>query len=354
MGSLRVAVLATVGRALDALPPGVQVRLSGRPPIEVDGQTLDPGAQLLLSLRERVGPPPAETLPIGEYRASTREEAAAARGRPAPVAAVRDMEVDGASGTLRARQYAPAEAGDPAPLLVYFHGGGGVTGGLDTHDGACHALCHHAGVHVLAVDYRLAPEVPFPAGTDDGVASFGWAAEHAAALGADARRIAVGGDSAGAAIAAAVAQAGARGEVAAPAAQLLIYPWIDLSRRRRSHELFGEGFFLTNATLDWYAGQLLGPDGDASDPRCSPLLAPDLSGLAPAIVVSAGFDPLRDEAEEYAHAMRAAGVPVVLRRFASLFHGFANAGGVNRASRVALVEVAGMLRAALALRSRPS
>ena len=345
--------MATASRALDRLPAAAQVRLSGRPPIRLDGQTLDPAAQLLLALRERLGPPPAETLPVDEERAATREEAAIARGRSA-VAAVRDLEVEGAAGPRAARHYTPDEAGGPAPLLVYFHGGGGVTGDLDTHDGPCRALCHHAGAHVLAVDYRLAPEAPFPAGADDGLASFSWAAEHAAALGADAGRVAVGGDSAGAGIAAAVAQSAARGELPAPAAQLLIYPWLDLSRRRRSHELFGDGFFLTNATLDWYAGHLLGPGGDATDPRCSPLLARDLSGLAPAVVVSAGFDPLRDEAEEYAHAMRAAGVRVVLRRFDSLFHGFANAGGVHRASERALIEVAGMLRATLALPCPPS
>jgi acetyl esterase len=350
VGSLRIAALGRVSRALDLLPPALQVRLSGRPPIRIDGQTLDPGAQLLLALRERLGPPPAETLPVDEVRALTREETAIARGRLAPVAAVHDLEVAGGGGPLPARHYAPPDARDPAPLLVYFHGGGGVTGELDTHDAPCHTLCHHAGVHVLAVAYRLAPEAPFPGGADDGLAAFAWAVEHAAALGADAERVAVGGDSAGGNIAAVVAQAGARGELPAPALQLLIYPWMDLSRRRPSYELFGEGFFLTSATLDWYAGHLLGADGDSTDPRCSPMLSPDLSGLAPAIVVSAGFDPLRDEDEEYAQSMRAAGVPVVLRRFESLFHGFVNTGGVHRASRAALIEIAGMLRAGLTLR----
>jgi acetyl esterase len=148
--------------------------------------------------------------------------------------------------------------------------------------------------------------------------------------------------------------AAARGAAPVPALQLLIYPVTDLSRKRRSYELFGEGLFLTSAVMDWYAGHLLGRDGDASDPRCSPLLAGDLSGLAPAIVISAGFDPLRDEVEEYALGMRAAGVPVVLRRFDSLVHGFVNAGGVSRASRAALIEIAGMLRAGLALEAARS
>jgi acetyl esterase len=354
MRSLRVSATSAASRALDALPPGVQVRLSGRPPIEIDGQTLDPGVQLILALRERVGPPAAETLPVEEARAFAREEAAAARGRVAPVAGVRDIEVPGAGGSLPARHYVPSRVDGGAPLLVYFHGGGGVIGDIDTHDAPCRTLCHHAGVHVLSVAYRLAPEAPFPRGADDGHAAFGWAVDHAGSLGADGRRVAVGGDSAGGNIAAVVAQAAARGELAAPALQLLIYPVMDLSRKRRSYELFGRGFFLTSATMDWYAGHLLGPDGDPTDPRCSPLLAEDLSGLAPAIVVSTGFDPLRDEGEEYAHAMLAAGVPVVLRRFESLVHGFVNAGGVSRASRAALIEVAGMLRAGLALPCPPS
>jgi acetyl esterase len=349
---LPIRILAGVARALDKLPPRAQVRLSGRPPIEVDGQTLDPGAQLILAMRERAVPPQAEMPPVDEQRAATRAEAIAARGALAPVARTRDIDVPGAAGPLRARHFVPYATGNGAtgaPLFVYFHGGGGVTGDLDTHEGPCRILCRHAGVHVLAVDYRLAPEAPFPAGADDALAAFAWAAEHASTFNADPGRVIVAGDSAGGTLAAVVAQAAARGELPAPALQLLVYPWLDLSRRRRSYELFGDGFFLTIQMLDWYRGHLLGRDGDASDPRCSPLLAEDLAGVAPAIVVTAGFDPLRDEGEEYAQALRAAGVPVALRRFESLYHGFVNAGGVNRASRVALIEIAGMVRAGLAL-----
>jgi acetyl esterase len=339
--------MAALSRALGALPPRVQVRLSGRPPIEVDGQTLDPGLQLMLAARERLIPPARELPPVGEHREASRLDAATARGRLDQVAAVRELRVRGAAGEIPARHYLPAAGA--APLLVYFHGGGGVSGDLDTHDAPCRTLCSHAGVHVLAVDYRLAPEAPFPGGVDDGLAAWASAVENAAGLGADPERVAVGGDSAGGNIAAVVSQAAGRGDVPAPALQLLIYPWLDLTRKRRSYELFGEGFFLTTEMLDWYAGHLLGGDGDAADPRCSPLLADDLTGLAPAIVVSAGFDPLRDEAEDYARALRAAEVPVVLRRFESLIHGFANAGGVNKGSRAALIETAGMVRAGLAL-----
>lgn len=348
---LSIRILAGVERALDKLPPRAQVRLSRRPPIEVDGQTLDPGAQLVLALRQRTVPPTGMP-PVDVQRAAARTEAIAGRGRLAPVGARRDLRVAGAGQELKARHYAPATGAEGAPLLVYFHGGGGVTGDLDSHEGPCRTLCHHAGVHVLAVDYRLAPESPFPAGSADALAAFAWAVEHAAALGAGPERTIVGGDSAGGTLAAVVAQAGARGELPAPALQLLIYPWLDLTTRRRSYDLFGDGFFLTSEMLDWYRDHLLGGDGDPSDPRCSPAVAGDLTGLAPAIVVTAGFDPLRDEGEDYARAMRAAGVPVVLRRFESLYHGFLNAAGVNRAARAAIVEVAGMLRAGLALAGR--
>jgi acetyl esterase len=337
-------------RTLDVLPPRLQVALSGRPPVVVDDQRLDPGVQLVLALRERLGAPRTETLPVEQARALTREDAAAARGRLDPVASARDLEVAGAEGPLRARHYAPREAG--APLLLYVHGGGWVVGDLDTHEAPCRALCRHAGVHVLSVEYRLAPEHPFPAPLDDVLAAWSWAAANAGALGADPARVAVGGDSAGGCLSAAVAQAAARGEAPQPAVQLLIYPVTDVSRKRRSYELFGEGYALTSAAMDWYIGHLVPAATDRTDPRCSPVLAEDLTGLAPAIVATAGFDPLRDEGEDYATAMRAAGVPVALRRFDTLIHAFANVGGVSGASRAALLELCGMLRAALALGAR--
>jgi acetyl esterase len=342
-----VPVIAALARLGDLLPPRLQVRLSGRPPIVVDGQRLDPGVQLMLATRDRLGDPPPETLSVKEGRAYTAREAAIARGRKVPVGEVRDLTVPGAAGPLPARLYVTDEPGGPHPLLVFFHGGGFVVGDLDTHDAPCRVLCRHAGVHVLSVAYRLAPEHPFPEYVDDALAAFRWAAGQAAALGADPARVAVGGDSAGGNLSAVIAQAAARGELPAPALQLLIYPATDATVTRRSQELFGEGFFLTSAQIEWYTGHFMPADADPADVRRSPLLADDLSGLAPAIVVTAGFDPLRDEGEAYADALRAAGVPTVLRRFESLFHGFLNAGGINRASRAAVLEIAGMTRALL-------
>jgi acetyl esterase len=259
-----------------------------------------------------------------------------------------ELQID-ASVPLRARHYAPSESGGPHPLLVYYHGGGFTYGDLDTHDGVCRILCRHAGVHILAVDYRLAPEHPFPAAVEDARAALRWAYANAGQLGADPGRIGVGGDSAGGNLAAVVSRLAARDGGPAPALQLLIYPATDFTSRHRSRELFGDGFLLTNAEMDWFETNYLGTGrAQASDPRASPLLAEDLSGLPPALVITAAFDPLRDEGEEYAKALRDAGSPATLRRFPGFVHGFIGAAGVSRTCRDALVEIAGATRAMLA------
>jgi acetyl esterase len=320
---------------LGRLPPRVQRRLSGRPPVIVDGQRLEADVQLMLALRERLGEPVwDERLTVERARRLTRAEAALARGtRTVPVAAVHDLRAAG----LPARLYRSAEPGADKPLLLYLHGGGFVVGDLDTHDAPCRMLCRHAGVDVLAVAYRTAPEHPFPGYVDDARAAFAWAAERFA-------RVAVAGDSAGGNLAAILALE------LDPVAALLLYPVVDATRVRRSRELFGRGFFLTDELMAWYTGHWLPEGADPADPRRSPLLDPHLERSAPAIVVTAGFDPLRDEGEAYAAALAEAGVPVLARRFPGLFHGFVNAIGASPSSRAALVEVAGMLRAWLAPR----
>src|SRR4051795_5346980 len=345
--TFRQRVELRAARALAALPPRAQVRLSGKPPITVDGNTLEPEIQLSLAMIERQGARGYEQMTAPEAREDMRLRTAVAAGLPLPVGGVRDLTIDGAAGPLRARHYAPAESGGPHPLLVFFHGGGWVIGDLETHDAACRLLCRPAGVHVLAVDYRLAPEAPFPAAIDDARAAFAWAAAHAAELGADPARVAIGGDSAGGNIAAVVSQETVREGVAAPVFQLLIYPAVDASKDYRSQELFREGFLLTQAEMDYFYNHYVG-QADPTDPRLSPLLADDLSGLPPALILTAGFDPLRDEGEAYAAALREAGNVVALRRFAGLIRGFATMVGVSRTSRDAVVEMAGATRALLA------
>jgi acetyl esterase len=332
-----------------ALPPGVQRLLAGRPP-EIDGQRLASDIHVLLRLAALGG----ETSVTGgrdpeEARAENRQGTAIAAGPPIPLAAVRDVHILGPAGALPARLYTPRgiESGQAPPLLVYYHGGGWVIGDLDTHDSACRFLASRSGALVLSVAYRLAPEHPFPAAIDDAHAALRWASEHADSLGADPTRIAVGGDSAGGNLAAVVCHIARDEGEPAPALQLLIYPVTDGVGDLPSRKLFEDGFLLTKADMEWFEERYLAEPGLTMHPRVSVLHADDLSGLPPAYVTTAGFDPLRDEGEAYAERMRAAGVKVALRRHPGLVHGFAHLTAVSRSSRAAMLEVAGALRMGL-------
>jgi acetyl esterase len=233
---------------------------------------------------------------------------------------------------------------------VFFHGGGWVIGTRASHDNAVRFLAKHAGVRVLSIEYRLAPEFPFPAAAEDALAAFEYAVAKAGDLGADPARIAVGGDSAGGNLAAVTAQQAVRRGGPVPAFQLLIYPATDFARRYRSQDLFAEDLFLTDVHMKWFEGHYVPEGTDLTDPRLSPLRADDLRGLPPALVVTAGFDPLRDEGEAYAEKLREAGVDVALRRHDDLIHGFINFTGVGTRFREALAEMAGALRQGLSKR----
>ncbi len=335
---------------LTALPDRVQLLLSGGAPIVRDGHPLAPDVQFILaSEARRNGAAAMDLSDPGALRRQQRRSASLAGGRPVKVGAVRDLVIDGGAGTIRARHYAPA-LGEGAPLLVFLHGGGFVFGDLDTHDAPCRVLCRHGGMHVLAIDYRLAPEHPFPAALDDARAALRWAQAHAAELGADPSRIGIGGDSAGANLSAAVSQIALADGGPAPLCQMLIYPAVDRTRPYRSLELFDEGFFLTGASIRWFHEQYVGSTGvPKHDPRIGPLHAASFAGLPPALVVTAGFDPLRDEGEAYAAALNAAGVTAVVRRFESLVHGFFNMVGISPTSRDAVIEIAGATRTLFAI-----
>ncbi len=233
-------------------------------------------------------------------------------------------------------------------MLLYFHGGGFVIGDLVTCESVCRFLARHAGVSVLAVDYRMGPEHPFPAAVEDATAALEWARDNAATLGVDPARIAVGGDSAGGNLATVAARLVRAGDRSAAAFQLLIYPVCDFSAKRPSYFTFQEGFLLSKAEMDWFRDHYLPDESRRSDPRASPILAEDLGSLPPAHLVTAGFDPLRDEGEEYARRMRDAGVRVSVRRHDGLVHSFANWTTMGRASREAMLEAAGALRQGLA------
>jgi len=305
---------------------------------------LDPQAKQVLDQLAALGLPPNHLVSPAQARLNMKSRPRAAGPE---VAKVEDRLIPGPRVELPVRIYTPAGTG-PFPILVWYHGGGWVVGDLDTHDQTCRFIAREAGVRVLAVAYRRAPEHPFPAPLEDAAATVRFAIENAGRLGADAARVAVGGDSAGGNLAAAAARLLAQGDGPAPAFQLLIYPVTDLSRKRRSYELFHDGFFLTESHMDWYRDNYLADEADALDPRASPLLAGDVAGLPPAHVAVAGFDVLRDEGEEYARRLEEASVPVTLSRHTGLIHGFANAVGVGRSSRAAMREVTSALRAALA------
>ncbi|HET8954533.1 MAG TPA: alpha/beta hydrolase [Solirubrobacterales bacterium] len=330
------------------LRPAVQRRLFGPPPT-LDAQTLAPDIHTLISIAARArGESLAEGTDPTEARAQRLAEARIVAERPTiPMARVEPVEIPGPGGAI-ARLYVPPTAVEgPLPLLVYFHGGGWVIGDLDTHDSPCRFIAAHAGVAVLAVDYRLAPEHPFPAAVEDAFAAYRWVSENGARLGADPARIAVGGDSAGGNLAAVVCLAARDEGAPPPAMQLLIYPVTETGRELPSRRAFEEGFLLTRRDMAYYEDRYLPPGADRDDPRVSVLRAPDLSGLPPAYVATAGFDPLRDEGEAFAGRLREAGVPVALRRHPGLVHSYVNFTAICPTARAAVLEACGALRMGL-------
>jgi len=333
------------------LPAPLQRVLAGTPP-RIEGQELASDVHVLLRLAAMAGD---NSITRGrspeQARKEHRRDTATTAGPPRPMRRVEAVEIPGPAGGLPARLYVadedPAQDGNADPLLVYFHGGGWVIGDLETHDVVARFLATHTSCRVLSVDYRLAPEHPFPAPVEDAFAAFRWAVEKASELGVDPNRIVVGGDSAGGNLAAAVCLEARDAGGPRPAMQLLIYPVTD-AVGGPSRLLFAEGFQLTKADMDWFELHYLSGGAAAEDPRISVLRAEDLAGLPPAYITTAGFDPLRDEAEAYAERLREAGVPVALRRHGDLIHGFANMTAISRSARAAMHEVAGALRMGLA------
>jgi acetyl esterase len=332
------------------LPPRLQRLLFGAPP-KLDGQTLAPDIQALLRIAALArGDSLAEGANVADARAQRRYEAEVVAARPkAQVTRVEEVEIPGPAGTIPARLFVPpSTATGPLPLLVYFHGGGWVIGDLETHDAPCRFLAIHSGAQVLAVGYRLAPEHPFPAAVEDACAAYAWATGYPGDPPLAVDRVGVGGDSAGANLAAAVCLQARNGGMPAPAMQLLIYPITDCSRELPSRQLFREGFLLTRRDMDYFEDRYLPAGTDRGDPRVSVLQAEDLSNLPPAYVATAGFDPLRDEGEAYAERLREAGGTVALRRHPGLVHTFANLTAICPSARQAMLEAAGALRMGLA------
>lgn len=315
---------------------------------------LDPQAQALLQLMIDKGIAPTHTLSPQGARDAYVQRRFATQNQPADVAQVSDTACPGPHGPIPLRIYRPDTAPERhAGALVFYHGGGWVIGDLDTHDVLCRDLALQAQCVVIAVDYRMAPENPFPAAVDDAVAAFAWATDNADALGLDPKRIAVGGDSAGGNLAAVVSlvrrdDAQADATVVQPCYQLLIYPATDMRAVSPSHTSNGQGYLLTSDTMAYFRSHYCPQPEQWSDWRASPLLHPSLHGLPPALVLTAGFDPLRDEGLEYADALSAAGNVCQYVCFARQVHGFILMGKVLNEANTAVSLCAQELRKALA------
>ncbi|WP_232828703.1 alpha/beta hydrolase [Kribbella monticola] len=341
---LRTALGTVQGNALKpvtVLPEALRRRLAGAP-IQIDGNVLDPDLQVLMRLENLL---PSGRKSVASARSNVVTMAKLVAGHPRDLQRVTELTVRGADGQLGARLYVPRTAG--RGLLVFFHGGGWVVGDLDSHDAYCRDLAAEASIGVLAVDYRLAPEAEAPVAAEDAIAAFSWAVEHAEDLGADPSLVAVGGDSAGGNLAAVVAQQCVLRGLPSPALQLLLYPSVDMVGRRPSRDLFGEGFYLTEEDIIWYREHYTPDPAVRSNPLVSPIFTKDLSGLPPAHIVTAGFDPLRDEGNEYAALLRDAGVEVTHICEPGMIHGFANILALGGETRAAQLRIATRLREAL-------
>jgi acetyl esterase len=308
---------------------------------------LDPNLQTMLDQLASMDGPAMNEVSVEEARAMLKM-LGSVDSAPEEVAAVEARVIPGPAGDIGVRVYRPASAplGDPPPIVLWYHGGGWVIGDLDTADVTCRALANATGAVVASIDYRLAPEHQFPAAVDDCVAALRWVASHGSELGGDPSRIAVAGDSAGGNLAA-VASIAARDEGIPVRHQLLVYPVTDGTFTQPSMDENGEGYLLTKASMLWFGEHYFG-SGDAKDPRLSPLYVDDLSGVAPATVLTAEFDPLRDEGEAYAERLREADVPVELTRFDGMIHGFFAMGLVTPVAGEAMALGAARLRADLA------
>jgi len=309
--------------------------------------TLDPQLAEILEIAAKAGRPPLDALPVADARREYKKRADTFGLAPAEMFAVVERSIAGPAGPVPVRLYVPVGCPDPSPFLVFFHGGGWTVGDRDTHDRACRFLAEAARCRVASVDYRLAPEHPFPAAVEDCWAAYESIAGNVAAWDADPRRIAVGGDSAGGNLAAVVAQIAKARREPAPCFQLLIYPATDMAGTYPSIAAFGKGYLLTQSMIESFMGYYTPEPAARRDPRASPLLG-NLAGLAPAFVQTAGFDPLQDEGAAYAKALAAAGVRAEHRHYPSLVHGYLQLAGYCKAARAAVDDAAKALRAALA------
>lgn len=307
---------------------------------------LDPDAARVIEMANKSEKPPFEEVGAEEARRLYLEGRRVLAPEPPLVNEIQEMEATGREGPIPVRYYRPVGAlsQESMPVLVYFHGGGWVIGNLDSHDVVCRRLANAGRCVVVSVDYRMAPEHKFPAAVEDCMAATEWVARSPGPLRIDASRLAVGGDSAGGNLAAAVALMARDAKSPRISAQLLFYPATDFDMSMPSHKTRGEGYLLTTRTMEWFRDQYFRGAEDGADWRASPLKATDFEGLPPAYVLTAGYDPLCDEGEAYARKLHDAGVTVTMRRYPGQIHGFLNMGKMIRAAGEALDEAGRYLK----------
>ena len=338
------AVQKFILKILMSLPSPVLRAMSGGGSVYRGGRTLDPRFQFLAAAAAKM--PSMTCLAPDQARAASAQGLAAMSGPSEPGVRTENLSIDGPGGTpLKLRAYRPADQDSGAPMIVFAHFGGGVIGDLETCHAFCGILARTCRTAVLSVDYRLAPDHRFPAGLDDVLAAYRWGRDNAARFGAAPGTAAIGGDSMGGNFAAIVAQEMKRLGEAQPALQLLIYPAVDVASETPSMTTYSDAYPLSRPIMDWFMGHYMGADADPADPRLSPNKTQDLSGLAPAVVVTAGFDPLVDQGEAYAKRLIAAGVPTTYRCYDSLAHGFTAFTGAIPAADAACREIARLVRA---------
>lgn len=333
----------TLTRMVFKLPKGMLVRMAGGKPITIGGRTLEPQLQLVAwNGREA---PPLSTLPVDVVKAATLQSLGEIAAPLEPGVQVESFTIPGPDGNeIPVRLYQPKVQDTSAPMMAYYHMGGGVIGDMDTCHAFCSIIAARVGCPVLSVDYRLAPEFRFPAGIDDALCAYEWALRNGGKYGAPEGVASVGGDSMGGNFAAIIAQEMMRAHKPVPSVQLLIYPATDLVEPFPSRAMYADNFSLSQDTMDWFMEQYLPEGQDVADPMLSPGQTSNLEGLPPAIVVTAGHDPLVDEGDAYAHRLDQQGVDVVHKRYDHLAHAFTAFTAISPGSRAACVEIADMVK----------